>query len=167
MLLAVGSNGAAQSDDDIPKAGLSGDLLGERMVRKEREEARDSLAPPVPSLLGDIAEDVVDGDGTLLDDGSDRRHLGKSEKSPGGALNSNKYSPGDADAATSESDESPSDVDMATFAGKRENKNKKKKSRGKKKKRDRPKKKRRNGSKATRRKPRKRFAISGSKGRKQ
>jgi hypothetical protein len=127
----------------VPKAGLSGNLLDERWVRKEKVEATaDSIAPPVP--LGDVAEGGVDGEGgtLLLDElpgGNDRRRLGKYDKSPGDA-----------------------DMTMTAYAGHggRENKKggrKKKRERGQKKK-----KKRNNNGKATRQGgPRKRFGVTG------
>lgn len=130
----------------IPKAGLTGNLLDERRVRKEREEAtmaEDSISPPV-ILLGDIAEDEVDGEGG----GTLRRRLGKSDKSPVVA-----------DATSGKSDKSPGDADMNTYAGRQNKKGggRKKKKRGNKKKKN-----RNNNGKATRQGgPRKRFAITG------
>jgi hypothetical protein len=149
----------------IPKAGLTGNLLDERRVRKEREEAtmaEDSISPPV-ILLGDIAEDEVDGEGG----GTLRRRLGKSDKSPvvaDATSGKSDKSPGDADMAADtttygKSDKSPGDADMNTYAG-RENKKgggRQKKKRGNKKKKN-----RNNNGKATRQGgPRKRFAITG------
>ena len=105
--------------------------------------AEDSISPPV-ILLGDIAEDEVDGEGG----GTLRRHLGKSDKSPVVA-----------DVTFGKSDKSPGDADMNTYAG-RENKKgggRKKKKRGNKKKKN-----RNNNVKATRQGgPRKRFDIAG------
>ncbi|KAL3811243.1 hypothetical protein ACHAXA_003912 [Cyclostephanos tholiformis] len=175
MLLAVGSNVSAQSDDS-PKAGLTGNLLDERGVRKEREEratSDSSIAPPIPfdALGGDSAAADPDEDMTtsLLDrlshGGTRGRFLGKSEKSPATGK-AEKAQAQDEGMTTDEiSDEYQDDDGMETYSRAKEDKRgNRKDGHRKKNKRNEPKKKRRGGKATGRRAPRKRFAILGGKG---
>lgn len=138
--MSICSTPILQYSEQSPKAGLTGDLLDERRVRKEREVASGSIVVSrAPPLGGGIARDEEDGDETapLLDElpGVDRRHLGKSDKAPSGS--------------------GVTTIEKRAGGGKKKKKEKKD---------DKPKKKKkRNGGKATRHKPRTRFAVTSSK----
>lgn len=140
--MSICSTPILQYSEQSPKAGLTGDLLDERRVRKEREVASGSIVVSrAPPLGGGIARDEEDGDETapLLDElpgGVDRRQLGKSDKAPSGS--------------------GVTTIEKRAGGGKKKKKKEKKDDKPKKKKK-------RNGGKATRHKPRTRFAVTSSK----